>query len=82
MKTKPILITVVILALLAGAFLFIRSRNLVKPQTAEINQFLYAFSNQINEGRTDSLLADFDMELKTNATASQHVVVCLIKNTI
>jgi len=61
MKTKPILITVVILALLAGAFLFIRSRNLVKPQTAEINQFLYAFSNQINEGRTDSLLADFDV---------------------
>lgn len=61
MKTKPILITLGIVALLAGAFLFIRSRNLVKPKTAEINQFLYAFSNQINEGRTDSLLADFDV---------------------
>lgn len=61
MKTKPILITVAILVLLGGAFLFIRSRNLIKPKTAEINQFLYAFSNQINEGRTDSLLADFDV---------------------
>ena len=61
MKTKPILITLGIVALLAGAFLFIRGRNLVKPKTAEINQFLYAFSNQINEGRTDSLLADFDV---------------------
>jgi len=61
MKTKPILITAGVLVLLAGAFLFIRSRNLVKPQTAEINQFLYAFSNQINEGRADSLLADFDV---------------------
>lgn len=61
MKTKPILITVAILVLLGGAFLFIRSRNLIKPKTAEINQFLYAFSNQINAGRTDSLLADFDV---------------------
>jgi hypothetical protein len=61
MKTKPILITAGVLVLLAGAFLFIRSRNLVKPQTTEINQFLYAFSNQINEGRTDSILADFDV---------------------
>ena len=61
MKIKPILITLGVLVLLAGAFLFIRSRNLVKPKTAEINQFLYAFSNQINEGRTDSLLADFDV---------------------
>jgi len=61
MKTKPILITVAVLILLGGAFLFIRSRNLVKPKAAEINQFLYAFSNQINAGRTDSLLADFDV---------------------
>jgi len=61
MKTKPILITVATLVLLGGGFLFIRSRNLIKPKTAEINQFLYAFSNQINEGRTDSLLADFDV---------------------
>jgi len=61
MKTKPILITVGILVLLGGAFLFIRSRNLIKPKTDEINQFLYAFSNQINEGKADSLLADFDV---------------------
>jgi len=61
MKTKPILITVGILVLLGGAFIFIRSRNLIKPKTDEINQFLYAFSNQINEGKADSLLADFDV---------------------
>lgn len=67
MKTKPILITAGVLVLLAGAFLFIRSRNLVKPQTTEINQFLYAFSNQINEGRTDSLLADFDVNTPPKA---------------
>jgi hypothetical protein len=67
MKTKPILITVGILALLAGAFLFIRSRNLVKPKTDEINQFLYAFSNQINEGKTDSLLSDFDVNTPPRA---------------
>lgn len=67
MKTKPILITAGIVALLAGAFLFVRSRNLIKPKTAEINQFLYAFSNQVNEGRTDSLLADFDVNTPPRA---------------
>ncbi|MBV8389829.1 MAG: YARHG domain-containing protein [Mucilaginibacter sp.] len=67
MKTKPILITVAILVLLAGAFLFIRSRNLIKPKKDEINQFLYAFSNQINEGKTASLLADFDVNTPPRA---------------
>jgi hypothetical protein len=62
MKTKPILITAGILVLLTCVFLFVRSRNLVKPEKAEINQFLYGFSNQINEGNADSLLAFFEVD--------------------
>jgi len=61
MKTKPILITLGVLILLGGAFLFIRSKSLIRPEKAEINQFLYGFSNRVNEGRVDSLLADFDV---------------------
>src|SRR5580704_15704089 len=61
MKTKPILISAgVIIALAIGIFLFVRGKDLLKPKKAEISQFLYGFSNRVNEGNTDSLMAYFE----------------------
>ncbi|MDB4901926.1 MAG: hypothetical protein JWQ63_1207 [Mucilaginibacter sp.] len=62
MKTKPIIISISIIILLVGIFLFVCCRNSAKPEKAEISQFLNAFNNQLKEGNTDSLLAFFEVD--------------------
>ncbi len=60
MKTKPIVIAVASVILLAGIFLIIRHKDTAKPGKDEISQFLNGFNNRVKEGNTDSLLAYFD----------------------
>jgi len=62
MKTKPILITTGVLVLLAGAFLFIRSRNLVKPQKDEIVSFLKQLNQNLVTGKIDSVKNAFEID--------------------
>ena len=64
MKTKPILIAACILILSASVFLFVRSKNLAKPEKNEIAQFLTAFNSQLTKGNTDSLLSYFEINQK------------------
>jgi hypothetical protein len=61
MKNKPILIALAGAVLLAGTTFFLCCRNSSKPEKAEINQFLYGFSNRVNEGNTKALLAFFEV---------------------
>lgn len=62
MKTKPILIIVTAVILLAGTFLFIRSKYLAKPEKGEIAQFLNAFNAQLKAGNADSAILYFDSD--------------------
>ena len=65
MKTKSILISAAAIVLLAlGLFLYLHFKNNFRPQKAEISRFLYGFSNRVNEGNTDSLLAYFEADKK------------------
>ncbi len=65
MKTKPILVALAILVLLCGAFLFLRSRNLIKPEKQEVVNFLVLFNNQITSGNIDTALTYFEVRQKT-----------------
>jgi hypothetical protein len=60
MKTKPILISISGIILLAGLFLFARSRNSAKPEKAEVIHFLNSFNAQLKKGNIDTLLTYFD----------------------
>ena len=64
MKTKPVLIILGILILLASLFLFVRGRYTAKPQKNEIYQFLALFNGQLQAGNTDSLLNYFETNKK------------------
>ncbi|HEY2581465.1 MAG TPA: YARHG domain-containing protein [Mucilaginibacter sp.] len=66
MKTKPILITAVIV-LLAGLTLFIRCRTRQSADASEVIRFLYKFNDNIKAGNADSLLAFFEADKKTKA---------------
>lgn len=61
MKTKPILIALASVILLAGTTCLLCCRNSAKPEKAEITQFLYGFSNRVNEGNAKALLALFEV---------------------
>jgi YARHG domain/WG containing repeat len=50
------------------AFVFLRKKDVDKPEKAEIERFLYNFQTKINEGKADSLLSYFDASKKTKAT--------------
>ena len=67
MKTKPILIIVTAVILLAGIFLFIRSKNMSKPEKGEIAAFLNAFNAQIKAGNTDSASLYFETDPKNKS---------------
>ncbi|MGZ3750438.1 MAG: hypothetical protein ACXVAU_04120 [Mucilaginibacter sp.] len=62
MKTKPILIAAGILVLLACVFLFVRSRNLVRPEKNEVVQFLRQFEIHLTNGPTDSAKSCFAID--------------------
>ncbi len=64
MKTKPILITATGVLLLVSMIFLVNCRNSVKPEKAEINQFLNSFNRYVKAGNTDSLLACFDADKK------------------
>src|SRR5579863_3039871 len=65
MKAKPVLIIFGILALITVAFLFVRSRNLAKPQKNEVYQFLILFNVKMQAGNADSLRACFELTQKS-----------------
>src|ERR1700743_2812854 len=65
MKTKPILITTSIVVLAVVIFLFVRGKSTGQIQKSEITQFLYGFTNRVNEGNKDSLLAYFEKDKNT-----------------
>ncbi len=60
MQKKPILIIIGIVAIAVCAFLFIRSKYLVKPQDTEVIAFLNKFNADVVAGNTDSLLHYFN----------------------
>jgi hypothetical protein len=60
MKTKPIVITVSIIAALICGFLFARSKYLVKPEKAEIASFLKEFNANVQLGNVKSATKYFD----------------------
>ncbi|HVV53909.1 MAG TPA: WG repeat-containing protein, partial [Mucilaginibacter sp.] len=64
MKTKPLLITIAVLALLAGAFIFIKKWEQAKPQKNEVYQFLVSFNDQLLSGNTDGLMSYFETNKK------------------
>jgi hypothetical protein len=65
MKTKPILIIIVVVILLVCGFLFIRSKYLSKPEKGEIAQFLNAFNAHVRAGNIDSASAYFEDNQKS-----------------
>lgn len=65
MKTKPILIIVAaVLVIAGGTFFFIRYKNQNKPGKGEIIQFLNAFNKQVKAGNIDSAKAYFEDQQK------------------
>lgn len=66
MKTKPIVITVSIIAVLVCGFLFARSKYLTKPEKAEIFSFLNEFNANIQLGNTKSAVQYFDEGMSKN----------------
>jgi hypothetical protein len=66
MKTKPVVIVVIaVIVIAACGFLFIRSKNLVSPKKGEITQFLNAFNTQIKAGNIDSASLYFEDKQKS-----------------
>ncbi len=65
MKTKPILVIAGILVIIACVFLFVRSRNLIKPDKNEIVQFLNWFDINLVDGHTDSVKSCFETKQRS-----------------
>jgi hypothetical protein len=66
MKAKPVLIIFSILVLITVAFLFVRSRNVAKPEKNEVYQFLILFNSKLQTGNKDSLLNCFEVTQKSS----------------
>lgn len=64
MKSKPLIVTIASIAVLAGILLFIRAKYLVKPEKKEITQFLVDFKNQLKYKNVDSLVSYFEVDQK------------------
>lgn len=62
MKSKPVVISVAVIIVLAVAFLFVRAKFWAKPEKKEITQFLVDFKNQLQYHNPDSVLAFFEMK--------------------
>jgi hypothetical protein len=60
MKTKPVVITLLIVAALICGFFFARSKYLVKPERAEIVAFLNEFNSNVTLGNVKSAGRYFD----------------------
>ncbi|MGZ3776329.1 MAG: YARHG domain-containing protein [Mucilaginibacter sp.] len=65
MKAKPVLIIFGALVLITVAFLFVRSRNVARPQKNEVYQFLILFNAKLQAGNKDSLLNCFEVTQKS-----------------
>jgi len=65
MQKKPVLIIAAIAVVGICAFLFIRSKYLVKPTDTEVITFLDGFNTDVNAGDPDKLLNYFDTKQKT-----------------
>jgi hypothetical protein len=65
MKTKPILIVAGILLVITCVFLFVRSRNLIKPDKNEIVQFLNWIDINLVDGHTDSVKSCFETKQRS-----------------
>src|ERR1700752_5329338 len=66
MKANPVLIIFGILVLITVAFLFVRSRNVAKPQKNEVYQFLILFNAKLQAANKDSLLNCFEVTQKSS----------------
>jgi hypothetical protein len=60
MKTKPVVITLAIIAVLICGFLFVRSKYLTPPHKAEVVTFLNQFNTTIKAGDVKPAKAYFD----------------------
>lgn len=69
MKTKPIVITLSIIAALVCGFLFARSKYLTKPEKTEIVSYLNEFNANIQQGNTKSAAQYFDEGMSKNIVA-------------
>lgn len=69
MKTKPIVITLSIIAALVCGFLFARSKYLSKPEKTEIISFLNEFNANIKLGNTKPAAHYFDESMNKNTVS-------------
>ncbi len=81
MKTKPILIIIAVILLIAGgAFFYLRIKN-NKPGKGEVQLFLNAFNKQIKAGNVDSAKAYFEDQQKGKLVKILLNVLCNKTNT-
>ncbi|MDN3582018.1 WG repeat-containing protein [Mucilaginibacter flavus] len=81
MKTKPILIIIAVILLIAGgAFFYLRIKN-NKPGKGEVQLFLNAFNKQIKAGNVDSAKAYFEDQQKGKLVKVLLNVLCNKTNT-
>jgi hypothetical protein len=76
MKTKPILITLSIIAALVCGFLFARSKYLTKPEKTEIIAFLNEFNTTVQQGDTKPAAQYFDEGISNNIVTTLVNVLC------